>query len=310
MKSYNSLWVESYRPKKLSDLILSDSNKTFFSNISESTPHLLFYGKSGTGKTSLAKILVKDVLKCQYLYINASDENGVDTIRNKVITFSQTKSIDGNKKVIILDEFCGTTPEAQRILRNVMEEYSDNVRFILTANFKEKIIDPIKSRCSMFNLQPSIDDMVKRCCYILKSENVIVSEEQKPLLINLINNQYPDLRNIINSIQKFSITGKLLIDFNDSVKLLTDYIYNSLYKKIDLYAIRKKIIEEETKFNSDYQLLLKELFEFFYSSNIHDMKKKNILMDIGEYMYRDVTVLDKEINFFCCIISLYKIIND
>lgn len=310
MKSYNSLWVESYRPKKLSDLILSDSNKTFFSNISESTPHLLFYGKSGTGKTSLAKILVKDVLKCQYLYINASDENGVDTIRNKVITFSQTKSIDGNKKVIILDEFCGTTPEAQRILRNVMEEYSDNVRFILTANFKEKIIDPIKSRCSMFNLQPSIDDMVKRCCYILKSENVIVSEEQKPLLINLINNQYPDLRNIINSIQKFSITGKLLIDFNDSVKLLTDYIYNSLYKKIDLYTIRKKIIEEETKFNSDYQLLLKELFEFFYSSNIHDMKKKNILMDIGEYMYRDVTVLDKEINFFCCIISLYKIIND
>jgi hypothetical protein len=162
----------------------------------------------------------------------------------------------------------------------------------------------------MFNLQPSIDDMLKRCCYILKNENVIVSEEQKPLLINLINNQYPDLRNIINSIQKFSITGKLLIDFNDSVKLLTDYIYNSLSKKIDLYTIRKKIIEEETKFNSDYQLLLKELFEFFYSSNIHDMKKKNILMDIGEYMYRDVTVLDKEINFFCCIISLYKIIND
>jgi len=162
----------------------------------------------------------------------------------------------------------------------------------------------------MFNLQPSIDDMIKRCCFILKNENIAVSEDQKPILINLINSQYPDLRHIINSIQKFSITGKLLIDSNNSLKTLTDYIYNSISKKVDLYIIRKKIIEEEKMFNSDYQNLLKELFEFFYSSNIHEMKKKNILMDIGEYMYRDVTVLDKEINFFCCLISVYKIMND
>jgi hypothetical protein len=120
-------------------------------------PSIILFGPSGTGKTTLAKILVNDVLKCQYLYINASDENGVDTIRNKVISFSQTRSLDGKKKVIILDEFCGTTGEAQRILRNVMEEYASSTRFILTANYINKIIEPIQSRCILKRLTQTVE---------------------------------------------------------------------------------------------------------------------------------------------------------
>jgi replication factor C small subunit len=309
MNKYKSLWVESYRPNKLTDLLLNEENRSFFSNINENTPHLLFHGCAGTGKTSLAKILVNDILKCQYLYINASDENGVDTIRNKVISFAQTKSLDGKKKIVILDEFCGTTAEAQRILRNVMEEYSENVRFILTANYIERIVAPIKSRCSIFNLQSSLEDVTKRCCFILKNENITVPSDQKPLLVNHIQNCYPDLRRIINDLQKFSITGTLLIKSQNFIKDFSQEIYNLLLSKISSITIRKKIIEEENKFNSDYQLLLNELFECFYNSEIDELKKKNILLELGEYMYRDVSVIDKEINFFCCLISLDKVIN-
>jgi replication factor C small subunit len=309
MSKYKNLWVESYRPTKLNDLILSEENMSFFTNINSETPHLLFFGKAGTGKTSLAKIIVNDILKCQYLYINASDENGVDTIRNKVISFSQTKSIDGNKKIIILDEFCGTTAEAQRILRNVMEEYSDNVRFILTANYVERIIVPIKSRCTMFNLQFSVEDAVKRCCFILKNENIIVPSDQKQVLVSYIENLYPDLRRIINDLQKFSITGTLLIKNQDFIKNFAQEIYNLLISKTSSLTIRKKIIEDEKKFNSDYQLLFNELFECFYESQINELKKKNVLLELGEYMYRDVSVIDKEINFFCCLISLDRALN-
>lgn len=309
MNKYKSLWVESYRPNKLADLVLTEENRSFFTNINDNAPHLLFYGRAGTGKTSLAKILVNDILKCQYLYINASDENGVDTIRNKVISFAQTRSLDGKKKIIILDEFCGTTAEAQRILRNVMEEYSDNTRFILTANYIERIVDPIKSRCSMFNLQSSIEDVIKRCCFILKNENILVPSEQKPLLIAHIENCYPDLRRMINDLQKFSITGTLLIKSQDFIKNFAQEVYDLLLSKTSSLIIRKKIIEDEKKFNSDYQLLLNELFECFYNSEINELKKKNVLLELGEYMYRDVSVIDKEINFFCCLISLDKALN-
>jgi replication factor C small subunit len=309
MNKYDLLWVEKYRPKTLSDLISSSENLNFFKEIKNDTPHLLFFGPAGTGKTTLAKIIVNDILKCQYIYINASDENGVDTIRNKVISFIQTKSIDGKKKVVILDEFCGTTPEAQRILRNVMEEYSDNSRFILTANYKDKIISPIKSRCIMFTLDLNPLDILKRCSFILKNENIKVEEKEKIKLIKFIDSNCPDLRRIINDLQKFSITGELIISENEFLKEFSNEIFTLLISKESSINIRKKVIESEKKFNSDYQNLLKQVFDIFYFSNLPDIKKKNILVDMGEYLYRDNLVLDKEINFFCCMLSLEKILN-
>jgi len=304
MNLYNNLWVQKYAPKRLNDIILSDDNRDFFSKINDDTPHLLLYGSAGTGKTSLAKVLVNSTLQCQYLYINASDENGVDTIRNKVTTFSQTRSFDGKKKVIILDEFCGTTPEAQRILRNVMEEYASTTRFILTANYINRIIEPIQSRCLLFNITPKLDQAVLHCFNILKKENIKIESEKE--LAHFVKDNFPDMRRIINDLQKFSITGTLIIKNNNKTKDCAFRIFELLNSKSSALDIRKFTIQEERNFSSDYQVLMKELFELIYSSNVKEDTKKACLLEIGEFLYRDNLVVDHEINFFCCIVNIVK----
>jgi DNA polymerase III delta prime subunit len=301
---YNDLWVEKYRPQKLDDLLLNEDNKQYFLSLKDDIPNLLFYGNAGTGKTTLAKILVKDVLECQYLYINASDENGIDTIRGKVISFSQIRSFDGSKKVIILDEFCGMTLDAQRILRNVMEEYHDTTRFILTANYVNKIIEPIKSRCSMFELKTNVDDVIKRCVSILVKEQIKISDEEKKKITNFVSCRFPDIRRTINDLQKFSISGNLNILQSDEVSDFAHSVYKRLIEKDSSLEIRKYVIESENLFNSNYQILLKNLFEIFYDSSLPEKTKKMILLDIGEYMYKDNFVLDHEINFYCCVFSM------
>jgi DNA polymerase III delta prime subunit len=304
MNLYNQLWVEAYRPKHLEDIILSEENRKFFSSINEDTPHILLHGKAGTGKTTLAKIIVKDILKCQYLYINASDENGVDTIRNKVISFAQTSSLDGKKKIILLDEFDGMADSAQRILRSVMEEYSDTTRFILTANYISRIIEPIQSRCLMFKNEPSVEDCIKRCVFILKNENIQVPDDQKSLLVDFITKKYPDLRRIINDLQRFSTTGKLFISTKNETKNLAERIYNLLLAKTSSLEVRKIVIQEEVSFGSDYQNLMKEILNLFYESKLKEDNKKRAMLEIGEHIYRDNSVLDHEINFFCCLMAL------
>jgi replication factor C small subunit len=305
MNLYKNLWVQKYRPQTLKDLVLSEENREFFSKIDEDTPHLFLYGNAGTGKTTLAKIIVHDILKCQYLYINASDENGVDTIRNKVTSFSQTRSLDGKKKVIILDEFDGTTPEAQRILRNIMEEYSSTTRFILTANYINRVIEPIQSRCLLFNIIPKLDQTVFRCVDILKKENIKIESEKD--LVDFVKNNFPDIRRIINDLQKFSISGTLKIKQSNEIKSYAKRILEDLLTKKNIIDIRKFIINEERNFASDYQTLLKELFDLVYESKINEDTKKAAMLEIGEHLYRDNFVIDHEINCFCCILNLSKL---
>jgi len=310
MNDYSSLWVEKYRPKTLKDILLTEENRKFFSSIADETPHIFLWGNAGTGKTTLAKIIVNDILQCQYLYINASDENGVDTIRNKVVSFSQIRSFDGKKKVVILDEADGLTNEGQRILRNVMEEYAENTRFILTANYFNRIIEPIHSRCLLFSLKPEISDSYKRCLEILEKEKIEVSEEQKDNLLKFITEKHPDLRRTINDLQKFSVYGKLEIVQGVNISNFSSKILKDILTKKSILELRKNVIENESLFDANYQNLLKEMFDIIYNSKLDDRRKKLVLLEIGEYMYRDNFVLDHEINFFCCLTAIENVLNN
>lgn len=305
IKHYNKLWTEKYRPNTLEDMCLDEDIKSHFKDLNEDTPHLLLYGSPGVGKSTLAKIIVKQILKCQYLYINASDENGIDTIRNKVITFAQTRSIDDNKKVVILEEADGLTGESLRILRNVMEEYADTTRFILTANYYNKIIEPVRSRCVEFKLIPNHKACVIRCVEILKNESIKVPDEQKGKLLNLIEKNFPDMRRILNDLQKYSITQTLNISESSSFTSTSKNILQKLTSKVSPLEIRKFVIESEKIINNDYQSLLKSLFEDVYSaSEFSETKKKQLLYELCEFTYRDNFVLDHEINFFMCLLAL------
>jgi len=303
---FNNLWVEKYRPKTLSDLVLSDTNKKYFESITDEIPNLLFVGTPGLGKTTLARILIEDVLKCQYLYINASDENGIDTIRSKVVGFSQTKSLDGSIKVVILDEADGITIDGQRALRNTMEEYSSQTRFILTANYKHKIIPAIQSRTQSFDLNPPFEDVVTRIVEIVKSEGVKIDDSQKGNFVNTIKQNYPDIRKIINAVQKACVKGKFTIDIALDSKEIVDRVHKEIQSS-NVIGLRKYLIENENEFQGDYHNLMKQYLNFVYESSIADDKKREYILVLSDYMYKDVFVLDKEINAFACWASLSKV---
>ena len=303
---FANLLVEKYRPQTLTDLVLSDSNRKYFHSITDEIPNLLFVGTPGLGKTTLARILVNDVLECQYLYINASDENGIDTIRSKVVGFSQTKSLDGKHKVVILDEADGITIDGQRALRNTMEEYSSMTRFILTANYKHKIIPAIQSRTQFFDLTPPFDDVVKRIVDIVKQEGIKIEADQKPNFVNLIKQNYPDIRKVLNSIQKATIDGKFAVetslDNNDIVNKIHEFVTGK-----NVLKLRKYLIDNENEFQGDYHNLMKLYLNYVYNSSLDGNKKRQYIVTISDHMLNDVWVLDKEINAFACWVNLEKI---
>ena len=305
MQNEHTLWVEKYRPSTLDTYIGNDQLKSKVEVYLESgdLPHLLLYGKAGTGKTTLAKLLVNNI-DCDYLYINASDENNVETVRTKVKNFASTMGFK-DYKVIILDECDYITPNAQAALRNLMETFSKHCRFILTCNFVERIIDPIQSRCQTFQvIPPNKNDVAKHLHNILTDEGV--SYEREDLAI-LVNSGYPDIRRVINGAQRQSVDGKLVIDKQSIVE--NDY-------KLKLLEILEKQ-DKKSAFNNVRQLMANakvtdfaDLFRLLYDE-VDGYGKGHIaecILVIAKYELSDAQVVDKEINAMAMIIEILQII--
>lgn len=314
---FENLLIEKYRPVTLDDLVLTKENRKFFESLKnkQEIPNLLFLGPPGIGKSALSKIIVNSILDCQYLYINASDESGVDAIRSKVKNFAQTRSVDGKIKVCILDEAdhlstvtsgSGQT-NAQAALRNLMEEYSATCRFILTGNYKHKIIPALQSRCQDFDLVPPVDDCIKRCAFILKSEGIKVDESEKPKLIELVRSIFPDLRKTINTLQKCTIDGELHIVKQADKKDFAEKVFKRVQEKFNVNDLRAYIITNEVLFDNNYHLLLQGLFNVIFDCDWAEDKKRLAMLTVSEGLYRNAFVMDKEINCFATILNLYEI---
>ena len=298
----HSLWVEKYRPKDLSTYVgnehLKEKVKVYLE--SEDVPHLLLFGKAGTGKTTLAKIITSNI-DCDYMYINASDENKVDDVRNKIKTFASSVGFK-SLKVIILDECDYLTPNAQAALRNLMETFSRHCRFILTCNYVERIIDPIQSRCQSYKVvPPSKKEVAQQMVSILNQENCKFELDDIALIVNA---GYPDIRRVINSAQRQIIDGKLTIDTSSVIQ--NNYklqLLEMLSNGSKLNDIRKLIADNSI---SDYS----ELFRLLYDEvdNYGNGKQAECIMNIAEAQFQDVNVVDKEINFMSLIIRIMRIL--
>lgn len=311
MTPFENLFVEKYRPKSLDDIVLSKEDKAYVESLKnkKEIPHLLFVGSPGIGKTCLIHIIAKEILDCQTLYLSSTEHSGVDSVRGLISNFCKTKSIDGKMKVILYDEFELASFDSQKSLLTILEKYADNTRFMLTANNRNKIIAPIQSRCTIINLNPPIEGIISRVKQILQNENITIPPEQKPLLLKHIKKNLPDLRRIINDIQRYSINNVLNIS-SDASSDFIDEMFQKITNKADLFALRKEIIEKESCFSNDYHNFLKQLFERFFESNVIDSEKKTeCLLTISKGMENCNIVIDKEINAFSTIINLSKILN-
>ena len=301
----NTLWVEKYRPSNLDTYIGNDHLKSKVSTYLESgdLPHLLLYGKAGTGKTTLAKILVKNI-ECDYLYINASDENNVDTVRNKVKNFASTMGFK-DYKIIILDECDYISPNAQAALRNVMEVFSKHCRFILTCNYVERIIDPIQSRCQSFQIiPPSKKEVAKHTHDILLKENVMFNMEDLKVLID---SGYPDIRRIINAAQRNVVKGKLKLDITSIIqndyKLKLLKILKTQDKKNAFKDIRQLLLDNKITDFADLFRLLYDEVDDWGSGHVAEC-----ILIIARYELSDGQVPDKEINAMAMLIELLGVI--
>jgi replication factor C small subunit len=292
----HTLWTEKYRSQTLDQYIGNDELKTTIGSwiVKNDIPHLLLYGKAGTGKTTLAKLITQNI-NCDMMYINASDENGIDTIRDKVKSFASTSTFQP-LKVVILDESDYLTINAQASLRNIIETFSAKTRFILTCNYVERIIEPLQSRCQAFKIETlSKKSIAHHLADILDVEDV---RYNLPDIVAIVNNSYPDIRKVINVTQQNVIDGKLVLTKIDTKFNISDVV-KLIQGKDAFRLVRQYLVDNNI---SDFEPMYRALYD--------ELGKDNglITMTLADYQFKHATVVDKEINFMACIASIINII--
>ena len=302
------LWVEKYRPQKIEDCILPETTKKTFQEFLDKgeVPNLLLAGPAGCGKTTVAKALCIE-LGVDYYVINGSDEGRfLDTVRNTAKNFASTVSLSstGKHKVIIIDEADNTTNDVQLLLRAFCEEFHGNCRFIFTCNYKNRIIEPLHSRCAVIEFgikgkerSTIAMEFFKRLTDILDSENV---EADKKVLVELINKHFPDWRRVLNECQRYSVGGRI-----DSGILasFSDISVNELIKNLkdkNFAEVRKWIV---SNLDNDTTVLLRRVYDVLYDSLVPGSIPAAVLV-LAKYQYQGAFVADQEINMLACMTEL------
>ncbi len=307
MTDVNSiLWVEKYRPKTLSDCILPIDTKTMFNGMLKegSIPNMMFYGKAGTGKTTVARALAHD-LDSEYILINCSEENGIDTLRTKIRNYASTVSLNGGQKIVILDEFDYANAQSiQPALRGAIEEFHKNCRFIITCNYKNRVIEPLHSRCTGIDFTiPTAEKSQMAGAMLARIEQILTNESvafDKAVVANLIKKHFPDLRRIINELQKYSSAGKIDVGIlaqnsSESFKELLGFMKNK-----DFASCRKWVVQ-------NLDLNTTEFFKRLYTELYTALKQSSIpqaILIIAEYQYKSAFAADQEINTMAMLVQI------
>ena len=302
------IWVEKYRPKTIEECILPEGIKKTFQDFltAGEIPNMLLSGPPGIGKTTVAKALCNE-LGSDYYVINGSDEGRfLDTVRTNAKNFASTVSLtsDSKHKVIIIDEADNTTSDVQLLLRASIEEFSRNCRFIFTCNYKNKIIEPLHSRCSVVDFSVNKKDkpaiaaqFFSRINHILEVERV---ESDKKVIIQLINKHFPDWRRVLNECQRYSVSGKI-----DSgiLAVFSDVSVNDLIKNLkskNFSEVRKWVV---TNLDNDTTVLLRRIYDSLYDTLEHHSIPAAVLI-LGKYQYQIAFVADQEINLLACLTEI------
>ena len=299
----NFIWVEKYRPMTVSDTILPASLKTTFENMlaTGELQNMLFTGTAGLGKTTIAKALCRQ-LGLDYIVINGSEEGNIDTLRGKIKQFASTVSLEGGKKVIILDEADYLNPQStQPALRGFIEQFSDNCRFILTCNFKNRIIEPLHSRCGVYEFNTTKKQMAGLAGqFMTRLEQILAAEQvtaDKALLAEVIMKYLPDWRRVINECQRFSINGKLdtnIINTSDHNQYndLLKHLKNKDFKKMRAWVVNNIDVDASAIFRGIYDRMV---------DSVQPTSIPQLVLILADYQYKNAFVADHELNIVACM---------